>query len=113
MGSISPQFEFQEPVIVKLSNEERISGQMMAENVARAVLGFHRDGVVVLENCVDTAHCDTLNKIMTGEIEELIKNPHTHFNDVSSSSIKFFPKRNDDANETLLGQESSRGEAFG
>lgn len=87
MGAAKLELQFQNPVIVRLSEEERISGCMTEENVAMAVLGFHRDGVVILENAVDQQHCNTLNEAMTKEVYEVFNDPKTHFNDASFLSI--------------------------
>lgn len=76
------KYEFQEPIVVKLSDEERISGKIVEENVAIAVAAMHSHGLVVLENAVDVAHADALNEILTSEAQEMAKLPTTHFNDV-------------------------------
>ncbi|KAK3671235.1 hypothetical protein LTR78_008870 [Recurvomyces mirabilis] len=83
MGSIGEtvQLQFQDPVVVKLSDEERKSGRMNEENVAAAVIAFHRDGFVLLENVVDPAHCDTLDAEMCLEAERMAKDPKTIWND--------------------------------
>lgn len=72
----------QDLVVVKLSDEERRTGQLTAENMGLAVLGFIRDGIAILENAVDPQHCDAINKVMVDELPELIKDPKTHWNDV-------------------------------
>jgi len=73
--------KYQNPTYVKLTDEERISGKMSRENMAQAVIGFQRDGVVILENAVDPAHCDALNKEMKDALPEVLKDPHTQWND--------------------------------
>lgn len=83
MGSMGQEFEFQNPVIVKISDDERISGQMTAEHVAEAVIAFHRDGFVALENIVDPEHCDKLNAFMVEEANVMMEDPKTVWNDVS------------------------------
>jgi uncharacterized protein (DUF2267 family) len=85
MPSSKPQYQSQSVVIVRLSNEERLSGKVTAEHVGKAVAALHRDGVVVLENAVDPAHMDTINEILRSEAEEMAKLPTTHFNDVGLS----------------------------
>lgn len=67
---------------MRLSDEERTTGVLSEEHVGEAVSAVHRDGLVVLENAVDTAHCDELNGILVGEAEAMAKLPTTHFNDV-------------------------------
>lgn len=76
------KFQFQEPFVVKLSDEERDSGIISEENVGTAVSAMHQQGLVVLENAVDTSHADTLNSILSSEAEHMAKLPTTHFNDV-------------------------------
>ncbi|KAL4937122.1 hypothetical protein BDV06DRAFT_216135 [Aspergillus oleicola] len=76
-------FESQEVMIVRLSDEERISGAMTPESLAKAIAGMHRDGLVVLENAADVAHVDQLNGILAPEAEILAKLPTTHFNNNS------------------------------
>ena len=63
--------EFQEIVVVKLSDEERVSQQISEESMGLAVSALHRDGVVVLENAVDLEHVDKLNSILSAEAEIL------------------------------------------
>lgn len=84
--------KYQEPVYVKLSDEERISGKMTKENIAQAVIGFQRDGVVILENAVDPAHCDALNKEMKDALPDVLKDPQTQWNDVSHSPFSGLPR---------------------
>lgn len=75
--------KYQDLVTIVLSDEERATGKLTAENMAAAVLGFIRDGIAVLENAVEPEHCDALNKVMVDELPELIKSPKVHWNDVS------------------------------
>ena len=79
----SQEFEFQEPYIVKLTDEERDTGVLSPENVAYAIAAMHKHGLVVLENAVDVAHADKLNSILSTEAEHMAKLPTTHFNDNS------------------------------
>lgn len=72
----------QDIVIVRLSEKERTTGSMTAENLGITVTAMHRDGVVVLENAVDTEHCDSLNGILVEEAETMARLPTTHFNEV-------------------------------
>lgn len=78
---------FQETHVVRLSDEERTTGIMTEEHVGEAVSAVHRDGLVVLENAVDPAHCDELNSILVDEAEIMAKLPTTHFNDVGFPSV--------------------------
>jgi hypothetical protein len=84
MGSIgAPPLQFQDPITVRVSNEERISGRMTEEHIATAVIAFHRDGFVVLENVVDPEHCAVLDKEMCEAAEHMKTDPKTIWNDVS------------------------------
>lgn len=84
MPSASAPVDFQEPTVVQLTDEERTTGELSLENLGIAISAMHRDGLVVLENAVDTAHMDTINGILVKEAEEMAKMPSTHFNEVSS-----------------------------
>lgn len=85
MGSIGPApLQFQDPVTVRISDEERVSGSMTEEHVAAAVIAFHRDGFVVLENVVDPEHCAVLDKEMCEAAERMKTDPKTIWNDVSA-----------------------------
>ena len=84
------RLRFQEPHVVRLSDEERTTGILTEEHIGEAVSAVHRDGLVVLENAVDTAHCDELNDILVSEAEAMAKLPTTHFNDVGISSRSLF-----------------------
>lgn len=77
------QPQFQDPTIVKLSDDERASGQMTVEHIAEAVIALHRDGFVVLENVVDPEHCDKLDVLMCEEADRMATDPKTIWNDVS------------------------------
>lgn len=75
--------EFQQVSIVKLTDDERTSGNISLEHVAEAITSMHRDGLVVLENAVDVDHMEKMNKILVEEAAIMAKLPTTHFNDVS------------------------------
>ena len=76
------KLQFQEPVTVELSEDERISGIMSEEHVAAAVIALHRDGFVVLQNVVDPEHCRLLDELMCEEAERMKIDPKTIWNDV-------------------------------
>lgn len=62
---------------IKLTDEERDSGNLSDVNLFDAVTGLHRDGVVVVENAIPVNVIDELNermkidtaRILNGEIE--------------------------------------------
>lgn len=78
-----PELMFQQPVVVQLTDEERESQQLSLANLGKAVAAMHRDGLVILENAIDTNHIDKLNEVLSGEAEAMAKLPTTHFNNVS------------------------------
>lgn len=62
-----------EPGVVKLSDEERQSGKWSRDNMQRAVELMHRDGLLVVQGVVDTAHLELIRESMlktAGEIRE-------------------------------------------
>ncbi|KAM0327399.1 hypothetical protein ACHAQA_005685 [Verticillium albo-atrum] len=71
----------QEPFVVRLSDEERVSGGMNQLNMGEAVAAFHRDGLVVLENAVEIDHMKKLNDVLSHEAADMATLPTTHFND--------------------------------
>ena len=77
------QLQLQEPVIVKIGDEECKSGKITEEHIGLAVSAMHRDGLVVLENAVDVEHIDRLNSMLSSEAQVMAKLPTTHFNNVS------------------------------
>lgn len=82
MGSMGEPLQFQEPTIVRVSDDERTSGHMAVEHIAEAVIAFHRDGFVVLENVVDPEHCEKLDGLMCEEADRMATDPKTIWNDV-------------------------------
>lgn len=66
--------------VVRVSDAVRQSGRPNLEFVAEAVSFFHKDGIVVLENVIDTAHLDHLNSILSPEALEIANDPDHHFN---------------------------------
>lgn len=80
--------QHQDIVVVRLSEKERLHGSLTHENMGLAVSAMHRDGIVVLENAVDTNHCDELNRILVAEAEEMAKLPTTHFNEVRRLALR-------------------------
>lgn len=83
MPSAKIPLEHQDVVVVPLSDEERISGNLTPPNIGKAIAAMHRDGIVVLENAVDVEHVDTLNRMLSEEAKIMATLPTTHFNDVS------------------------------
>lgn len=48
--------------------------------LAEAVTYLHRDGIIVLENAIDTSHLDDLDALLGPEAEEIAREPNHHFN---------------------------------
>jgi ectoine hydroxylase-related dioxygenase (phytanoyl-CoA dioxygenase family) len=66
--------------MVHISDSTRQSGRATNELIAEAIAFLHRDGIVVLENAIDTSHLDTLNAILSKEALDLATDPDHHFN---------------------------------
>jgi hypothetical protein len=62
------------PVVVKLSNDERETGELTPRNLFEAVDAFFKDGIVILDNAIEVKYIDALNERMKGDTEELIRN---------------------------------------
>jgi ectoine hydroxylase-related dioxygenase (phytanoyl-CoA dioxygenase family) len=80
MGSVENQFYDQKIHTVIIPEDVRQSGKATNDIVAEGVAFLHRDGIVVLENAIDTAHLDTLNAILSKEALEIAQDPNHHFN---------------------------------
>lgn len=62
------------PFVVKLSDEERETGNLTPLNMLESIDAFFRDGLVVIENAVEIGCIDRLNERMKMDTEELLKN---------------------------------------
>ena len=81
MGSISTaRYHDQEIHAVRVTDEQRERSQLDQDFIAEAVSFLHKDGIVILENVVDTSHIDHLNNILTPEALEIAEVPNHHFN---------------------------------
>jgi hypothetical protein len=60
------------PKVIVLADEERDSGVMSDKNLYDAIEAFFTDGLVVIENAIDTAIIDKLNKRMLQDTEKLL-----------------------------------------
>jgi ectoine hydroxylase-related dioxygenase (phytanoyl-CoA dioxygenase family) len=80
MGSVENQLYDQEIHKVIIPEDVRQSGIATNEIIADGVSFLHRDGIVVLENAIDTAHLDTLNALLSKEAREIAEDPDHHFN---------------------------------
>ncbi|WVQ95841.1 hypothetical protein IAU59_002940 [Kwoniella sp. CBS 9459] len=60
------------PVIIPLSDEERISGQMADDHLFNAIDALFNDGVVVLQNAIDVEVIDKLNDKMLQDTQSIL-----------------------------------------
>lgn len=67
-------------VVIRLSSEELKAGRMSSENIEKALVGFEKDGVFVVENAVEPEHLDKLNARMVPELKQLFLRETTHIN---------------------------------
>lgn len=61
-----------QPVVIRLSDEERDSGVLSDHNLYDSVKAFFRDGFVVLENAVHNDLIDKLNERMIVDTHKLL-----------------------------------------
>lgn len=53
-----------DPIHIRPTKKEIKEGRLSSHNIERALYALHFDGLVVLEDAVDHAHLDALNKVM-------------------------------------------------
>lgn len=81
MGSYtSPKLYDQEVHTVSISESTRLSGVATPELIAEAAAFLHKDGIIVLDNAIDTAHIDAINAVLSKEALEIASDPNHHFN---------------------------------
>ena len=61
------------PKVISLTDEERDSGVMGDKKLYDAIEAFFTDGLVVVENAIDVAIIDKLNKRMLEDTDKLLK----------------------------------------
>ncbi|CEO58330.1 hypothetical protein PMG11_03061 [Penicillium brasilianum] len=66
--------------IIKLTSEELASKKLSSRTLQAALEALHKDGILALENAVDTTHLDKLNARMIPEAQKLYSNTATHRN---------------------------------
>lgn len=87
---------YQEVHHIDLTDEVRSSGVATPEIIAEAVTYLHRDGIVVLDNAIDTTHLDALHDVLAPEAEGIAKKPNHHFNfgqETRNSKLQFDARR--------------------
>lgn len=70
----------QEAHVIRISESVRESETATPELIAEAVTHLHRDGIIILENAINTSHLDALSELLGPEAEEVARDPDHHFN---------------------------------
>lgn len=70
----------QEIHIVSVLEADRKAETISPDFVAEAVAFLLKDGIVVLDNVIDTAHLDMLNEAMCKDAVKVAEDPYHHFN---------------------------------
>lgn len=65
---------------IPISPEERDTGEISQDNLARANRALREDGIVVLEDIVDLSHIKTLRERMTEDLQKILARPDAPFN---------------------------------
>jgi hypothetical protein len=81
MGSYTPS-DLQDQIVhtVPIPESVRLSGKPTFDIIAEGASFLHKDGIIILDNAIDTAHIDTLNDKLSPEALEIANNPAHHFN---------------------------------
>lgn len=79
MGSYIPLHD-QEIHTIHIPEDVRKSGKPTLELIAEGTAFLHKDGIIVLDNAIDTDHIDTLNAKLAPEALEIANDPDHHFN---------------------------------
>jgi hypothetical protein len=81
-GALIPDVEKHgdNPVVIRLSDEELQSGVTRADTLQELLKYFHRDGFVVLENAIPEDLVDRLYNRMVHDNVEFLKKKHMHWN---------------------------------
>jgi hypothetical protein len=83
------------PKAIVLTDEERDSGVMSDMKLYEAIEAFFRDGLVVIENAIDTAIIDKLNERMLQDTKKLLSGTgEVHFKQVILSFSFQCPETN-------------------
>ena len=82
MGSYTPEPTVYDQQVhtVHIPEHVRQSSKATNEIIAESAMFLHKDGIIILENAIDTAHLDTLNDILSPEALEIAQYPNHHFN---------------------------------
>lgn len=66
--------------IIKLTPKELSTQKLSSHTLQASLEALHKDGIIALENAVNTAHLDKLNARMIPEAQKLYSNETTHRN---------------------------------
>ena len=66
------------PVVIRLSDEERTSGQTRSDTIQQALTHYHRDGFFVLENAIADDLIDAVYNRMVEDNETYLAKPHMY-----------------------------------
>ncbi|KIW10125.1 hypothetical protein PV08_11085 [Exophiala spinifera] len=86
-GALIPDVEKhgENPVIIRLSDDEFRSGVTKLDTIQECLGYFHRDGFVVMENAIDESLVDRLYQRMVHDNKEFLKKKHMHWNQGAST----------------------------
>ena len=79
MGSYTPVYD-QKVHAIHIPESVRVSEKPTLDIIAEGAAFLHKDGIIVLENAISTAHIDTLNDKLSPEALEIANDPDHHFN---------------------------------
>jgi ectoine hydroxylase-related dioxygenase (phytanoyl-CoA dioxygenase family) len=81
-GALIPQLDTygDNPVCIRLTAEERLSGKTRLETIQEILKYYHRDGFVVLEDAIDGDLVDRLYTRMVEDNAVYVKKPQLHWN---------------------------------
>jgi len=81
-GRLIPDIEKRgdDPVVIRLTDEERLSGQTRPETIQECLRYFHRDGFVVLENAIDEKLVNHLYERMVKDNPVFLQKNHMRWN---------------------------------
>lgn len=65
-------------IVIPESVRER--GEVPMEMIAEGAAFLHKDGILVLENAIESSHLETLNRQLAAEALEIAGDPSHHFN---------------------------------
>jgi hypothetical protein len=80
MPSAHQQDQWERVRTIPLADFARESGRLTPETMAEALTFLHRDGIIILDNAIDTDHLDALQAILGPEAEQVANDPDHHFN---------------------------------